>query len=157
MAPAYDWKLAVALIPTNEACRAGARAADQPVKFEGIRREEPEHSYAETAWDAARNADAWEQLAGKRVMIRVAIKSTDNQYLLPDVTGAEFLSFLVGGPEGSDSGLPLRCYVKKGTRHERAVKQAKGYGTGKPEEFHVIKGIARPKRQLVVEVVERAE
>jgi hypothetical protein len=51
----------------------------------------------------------------------------------------------------------MQCYVKKGTRFERVMKQAKGYASGKPEEFHVLKGIARPNRQMVVEVIERAD
>jgi hypothetical protein len=48
-------------------------------------------------------------------------------------------------------------FVKKGTRFERALKQAKGYGPGKPEELHVIKGVAKPNRTMIVEVIEKAD
>ena len=155
--PKYDWKLALTLFPKNPKCKAGARASNLEVKFEGVERKEETREYEETAWDVARNKDAWEKLAGKRVSLKVGIKTTDNQYPLEDVKEAEYQCFMVGGAEGSDSGLPLRCYVKKGTRFERVMKQAKGYSSGKPEEMHVIKGIARPNRQMVVEGIEKAE
>ena len=51
----------------------------------------------------------------------------------------------------------MRCYVKKGTKYERVVKNAKDATRGKPEELYVIKGIARQNRNMVVEVVERAD
>jgi hypothetical protein len=159
MAPAYDWKLALALFPKNEQCGAGARRKKLEVKFEGIVREEPKHEYEEVTWETAKSKDEWAKLEGKRVMIKVAIQSTDNSYYLDDVKEAEFTCFKALGPEGSESGgLPLRCYVKKGTRHDRAVRQAKGVmSSSKPEELHVAKGIARKDRQLVAEVVEKAE
>ncbi len=154
--PAYDWKKALTLFPKNAQCQAGARAANQDVKFTGIERKEEEHEYAETTWDVAKSKDEWEKLKDKRVTLKVAIKAIDNQWMLEDIKKDEYECFLVGGPEGTDSGgLPLRCYVKKGTRFERAVKQAKGYTSGKPEETHIIKGIARTNRQIVVEVVEK--
>ena len=154
--PAYDWKKALTLFPKNAQCKAGARAANQPVSFTGIERKEAEHEYAETTWDVAKNKDEWEKLKDKRVMLKVAIRSVDNQWFLDDIKKEEWNCFTVGGPEGSDSGgLPLRCYVKKGTRHERAMKNSKGYTSGKPEETHILKGIARTNRQLVVEVIEK--
>jgi hypothetical protein len=155
--PLYDWKKALTLFPKNAKCKAGARASTLDAKFEGVERREETHEYEETTWDVAKNRDAWEKLAGKRVQLKVAISRTDTQYPLDDIKEADYQAFMVGGPEGSDSGLPMRCYVKKGTRFERVVKQAKGYASGKPEEMHLIKGIARPNRQMVVESVERAD
>jgi hypothetical protein len=65
---------------------------------------------------------------------------------------------MVQGPGGiDDGGLPMKCYIKLGTRYERVVKNRKDYGNGKPEESYVIKGVARENRQMVVEVVERAD
>ena len=37
------------------------------------------------------------------------------------------------------------------------ILNQKGYSTGTPEQWHVIKGIARTNKQMVVEVVERAD
>lgn len=156
--PAYDWKKALTLFPKNPACKAGARAAAQPVKFEGIERKDESYEYEETTWDVAKNADAWAKLAGKRVMLTVSISSLDKQYQLDGVKEADYQSFMTRGPDGIDSGgQPLRCYVKKGTRCERAVLQTKGLASGRPEDKQIIKGVAHPNRQIVVEVVEKAE
>ena len=51
----------------------------------------------------------------------------------------------------------MRVYVLRGTRFERVFKQAKGYGPGRPEETHVVKGVAKTGRQMLVEAVERAD
>ena len=75
---------------------------------------------------------------------------------LDDIKEPEYHCFMVMSPEESD-GLPLRCYVKRGTKHERAMRNAKWVTTGKPEESYVIKGVARQNRQMVVEVIERAD
>ena len=157
VSPAYDWKKALELFPKNPACKAGARPLQLVVKFEGVARTEETHEYAETTWEVARNAATWDKLNGQRVQLKVAVKSADNQYLLPEVKKEERAVWQVGGPLGSDSGLPMRVYVLRGTRHERVFNQAKGYASGKPEELHVIKGIAKPNRQMLVEVIERAE
>ena len=62
------------------------------------------------------------------------------------------------GPEGNESpGLPLRLYVKKGTKPERVVRQAKSYSSGPVEQTYVIKGVVRENRQLIAELVERAD
>lgn len=37
------------------------------------------------------------------------------------------------------------------------MRGAKGYRTGMPEAFYVVKGVARSNRQLVTEAVEKAE
>lgn len=158
VAPAYDWKKALELFPSNPACKAGARRIELAVKFDGIERTRAEHEYAETSWDVARNESEWSKLEGQRVMLVVAVKSSDNQWFLGDVPQAQHLVWAVGGPQGNGSpGLPLRVYVQRGTRFERVLRQAKGYGTGPAEETYWIKGIARGQRQLVVEAVERAE
>ena len=82
----------------------------------------------------------------------------DNQYQLDDIKEALYQAFKVQSPEGIDGGgLPMRCYVRKGTKHERMVKNAKDATRGKPEETFIIKGIARQNRNMVVEVVEKAD
>lgn len=154
--PLYDWKSALLLVPKNPACKAGARPAPQPVKFEGIERKVETFEYAESSWEAAKNRDAWDKLAGKRVMLKVALKPADNQYQLEDIKKEEYQAFQVSSHDDS-GGLPMRCYVKKGTQYERVMKNAKDFATGKPEESYIIKGVARQNRSMVVEVIERAD
>jgi hypothetical protein len=156
--PLYDWKKAVTLVPKNPKCKAGARPAPQPVKFEGIERKEETFEYVESGWDAAKNRDSWDKLDKKRVSLKVTVRPPDNQYLLDDIKNTEYQAFKVQGPEGIDSGgLPMLCYVKKGTRFERVMKNAKDFANGKPEETYIIKGVVRSNRQMVVEVIERAD
>jgi hypothetical protein len=83
----------------------------------------------------------------------------DNQYMLGnEAPEATHSVFMVTGPDGSDShGLPLRAYVKKGGKAERVANQAKSYSTGQPEQWYFIKGVAKTNKQMVVEVVERAD
>lgn len=154
--PLYDWRSAINLFPKNAKCKAGARAADLPVKFEGIERKEETFEYAETTWEVAKNRDAWDKLDKKRVFLKIAVKPIDNQYQLDGVKKEEYTAFQVISVDDS-GGLPMRCYAKKGTKVERAVKNAKDFGNGKPEETYIIKGIARSPRQMVVEVIERAD
>ncbi len=157
-APAYDWAKAVQLFPRNPKVAAGARAKTFPAQFGGITRTETSFDYDETTWDVAKGKDAWEALSGKRVGLKVVIRSTDNQYQLDDVKKDEYQAFTVTGPEGTDSGgLPMRMYVKKGTTAERVLNQAKSYSSGPPQQWYVVKGVARSNRQLVAEVIERAE
>ena len=155
-APVYEWQAALKLFPGNPACKAGARPVPLPVKFEGIVRQEPVHEYAASSWEVAADRTAWDALDGKRVALTVGLFGEDNQWQLPDVPEAEFLPFKAGSPTG-DGGLPIRCYVKRGTRHERAMRQGSGDPRSKPESTWVLKGIARANRQMVVESVERAE
>jgi hypothetical protein len=104
------------------------------------------------------SAANWDKLDGKRISMKVAIQESDNQWQLDDIKKEQFSSWKVGGPEGSNSpGLPIRVYVPVGTRTERAFQQAKGYTTGTVEETHIIKGIVRAPRQLVVESVEKSD
>ena len=156
--PLYDWKSAVKLFPKNPKCKAGARSSDQPVKFEGIERKEEAFEYAESSWDAAKDRSKWDANDKKRVSLKVAIQRADNSYQLADIPKDQYLCFMVQGPGGiDDGGLPMKCYIKLGTRFERVVKNRKDYGNGKPEESYIIKGIARENRQMIVEVVERAD
>ena len=53
-------------------------------------------------------------------------------------------------------GLPLRCYVKKGTGAERKMIDAKHYSRS-VEQVYVVKGMARENRQLVVEGIEAVD
>ncbi len=153
-APAYDWKHALTLVPQAAACSAGARPAPQPVAFTGVARVEPVHEYTEVAWDVARDRAAWDRLVGQRVVLVLAINRLDNQNPLAEAPAAQFQAFVAGSPAG-DAGLPLRCYVRRGTRHERAVTQAKGYSGGRVEELHRVMGVVHENRQLLVERVER--
>jgi hypothetical protein len=78
--------------------------------------------------------------------------------MLDDVKKDDYLCFMATGPEGSESGgLPLRLYVKKGTRQERVVQQAKPYSSGPVEQTYTIKGVVRSNRQMVAEGIERAD
>jgi len=154
--PAYPWKSAVDLIPKNPKCKAGARQVPVTVKFEGIERNEETFEYAETTWDNAKDRAKWTALEKKRVMLKIAVKPIDNQYQLDDIKKDEYTAFQVSSVDDS-GGLPMRCYVKKGTRYERVVKNARDFGTGKPEETYLIKGIARENRSMVVEVIERLD
>ena len=64
---------------------------------------------------------------------------------------------MVMSPDDS-GGLPMRCYIKRGTKYERVMKNAKWVqGGAKPEETYIIKGIPRENRQMIVEVIERAD
>jgi len=154
--PVYPWKSAVNLIPKNPKCKAGARQIPLTVKFEGIERKEESFEYAETTWDAAKDRAKWDVLDKKRVTLKIAVKPIDNTYQLDDIKKDQYTAFQVSSIDDS-GGLPMRCYVRKGTRFERVVKNAKDFGNGKPEESYIIKGIARGNRSMVVEVIERAD
>jgi hypothetical protein len=157
--PLYPWDKAVQLFPKNPKVTAGARAKDLPVSFTGVARAETSYDYQDVTWaDAAKSASTWDKLDGKRVAMKVVIRSTDNQWQLPDLSKDEYTPVSVTGPEGADSGgLPMRIYVKKGTKAERTVLKAKSYSSGTPEQWYFIKGVARGNRQLVAEAVERAD
>jgi hypothetical protein len=157
--PLYPWDKALKLFPTNPKVTAGARAKDFPVSFTGVTRTEEAHEYQDVTWaDAAKSAGTWEPLDGKRVAMRVVISRIDNQYQLPDISKDEYTAFMVTGPEGSDSGgLPMRVYVKKGGKTERVVRQAKAYSSGTPEQWYTLKGVARGNRQMIAELIERAD
>jgi hypothetical protein len=103
------------------------------VKFEGIERKEETIEYAETSWDAAKDRSKWDALKDKRVSLKVSLRPIDNQYQLEDITAAQYTPFQVHGVDGTDSGgLPMRCYVKKGTKYERVVKNAKDSSRASP-------------------------
>ena len=158
-APAYDWAKAVKLFPRNPKVTAGARESTFPVKFTGKPPEaEVAYDYAETDWDTAKNKEAWEKLVNKRVALKLVINRTDTQYQLDDVKKEDYLCFIAVGPQGSNAnGLPLRLYVKRGTKPERVVQQAKDYSSGPVDQIYLIKGVARSNRQMIAEVVERAD
>ncbi len=156
--PLYPADSVVNLIPKNPKCKAGARQIPLEVKFEGIERKEETFEYAETNWETAKDRSKWDALDKKRVFLKVTLKPADNTYQLDDIKKEEYQAFKVTGEQGNDSGgLPLYCYVKKGTRFERVMKNAKDWGNGRPEETYIIKGIARTPRNMVVEVIERAD
>jgi hypothetical protein len=158
-APAYDWSKATQLFPKNAKVTAGARASNLPVKFTGVTPVAgPSYDYEESTWDVAKNKATWDKLDGKRVQLKVVLRDMDNTYQLDDVKKDEYQPFTATGPEGIDSGgLPLRLYVKKGTRMERVVRNAKSYSSGQPQEWYVVKGVVRSNRQMIAEVVEKTE
>src|SRR5205814_8689535 len=80
--PLYPWKSALTMVPKNPKCKAGARPAPQPVKFEGIERKEETFEYAESSWDAAMNRDSWDKLEKKRVSLKVSVGPPDDTYQL---------------------------------------------------------------------------
>ncbi len=154
---AYDWKQALNAFPKNEKCKAGARPVKLEVKFEGVERKEETFEYAESGWDVAKDKTKWDGVGGKRVALKIAIRGTDNDYQLGEVSKEQYHCFMVMSPDDS-GGLPLRCYVKRGTKYERVMKNAKWVqGGAKPEESYVIKGVPKPNRQMIVEVIERAD
>ena len=157
--PAYPWQSAVQLFPKNAKVTSGARAKDLPVSFSGVARKDESYDYADTTWEAsAKSAGTWDKLDGKRVALKIVIRTTDNQYTLADAPKDAFSCFSICGPEGIDSGgLPMRVYVKKGTTAERKMNDAKSYSSGTPEQTYVLKGVARSGRMMVVEAVERAD
>lgn len=159
LAPAYPWEKAMNLFPKNPKCTAGARAKDLPVKFTGVARTEETFEYADVEWnDTAADKNKWEALSGKRVSLKVVINRIDNQWMLPEAPKDTFTVFMVSGPEGSNSpGLPLRVYVKKGGKAERVVQNAKAYSSGAPDQWYFVRGVAKTNRQLIAEVVERAD
>ncbi len=160
MAPAYDWKDAIAFFPKNAKVTAGARASElgAHVATQTSAAPEPSFEYQDVTWDAAKSADAWDKLQGKRVALTVVIRDTDNQYQLADIKKEDYLCFTVAGPLGMDSGgLPLRVYVKKGSKHERTVQNAKSYSSGTPDQTYVLKGVVRSPRQMIAESVTRAD
>lgn len=159
LSPPYPWDKAMDLFPKNPKCTAGARAKDLPVKFTGVARTEESHDYDEVAWnDAAADKNKWEALGGKRVSMKVVIRRVDNQWMLPDAPKEQFTVFLVTGPDGNDSpGLPLRVYVKKGGKAERVLNNAKDYSSGAPDQWYFIKGVAKTAKQMIAEIIERAD
>ncbi len=158
MAPAYDRTLAMSLFPRNAECKAGARPAALTVKFDGVARTDEQHDYTDVTWDDVQSDANWAKLDGKRISMKVAIQQVDNQWNLDDIKKDDYASWKIGGPQGTDSpGLPVRVYVKAGTRAQRTFNQAKGYSTGTVEETHIVKGIARSGRQIVIESVEKSD
>lgn len=158
-APAYEWSKAVLLFPKNPKMKSGAKMSTFPATFTGKTPEaQAAYDYDESTWDVAKNKDAWEKLASKRVALKLVIQRTDNQYMLDDVKKEDYLCFMATGPDGTDSGgLPLRLYVKRGTKQERVVQQAKPYSSGPVEQTYSIKGLVRSNRQMIAEVIERAD
>jgi hypothetical protein len=156
-APAYDWKEALKMVPKNPECTAGARPFAEAASFTGIVREETKHTYAETPWETCKRAETWAPLDGQRVAITVGIQRANNNYQLADVKADEYDCWSVCGPEGSDSGLPMNVYVKRGGPADRAMKTARTSERGKPDQLYVLSGVARANRTLVVESVARAD
>ena len=158
-APAYDWQKALLLFPKNAKVTAGARASTFPVKFSGVSKAaEAAGNWDETSWDVAKNRNSWDAMDGKHVAMKVVIRDPDNQYQLDDIKTGEYQAFTICGPEGIDSGgLPMRAYVKRGTKWERVLQNAKSYSSGPPAQTYIVKGVVRTNRQLVIEAMERAD
>ncbi|MCU0867720.1 MAG: right-handed parallel beta-helix repeat-containing protein [Planctomycetes bacterium] len=156
-APAYDWQQCLTMVPKNPECTAGARPARMAATFTGIVREEVSHEYTETPWTSARSADSWAALDGKRVAIKVGVQRSNNNFQLDDIKKEEYDCYAIIGPEGLDGGLPMNCYVKRGSSAERVLRTAKMSERGAPDQLYLLSGIARGRRTLVVEVAAKAD
>jgi hypothetical protein len=156
-APAYDWKQCLTMVPKNPECKAGARPSQSAAKFTGIVREEVVHEYAETPWATAKRADTWAALDGQRVAIKVGVQSANNNFQLEDIKKEDYDCYSIIGPEGIDGGLPMNCYVKRGSSAERVLRTAKMSDRGVPDQLYLVSGVARGKRTLVVEAAVKAD
>jgi hypothetical protein len=156
-APAYDWQRCLTMVPKNPECTAGARPARMEATFTGIVREEVSHEYAETPWASARSVDTWAALDGKRIAIQVGVQRANNNFQLEDIKKEDYDCYAIIGPEGLDGGLPMNCYVKRGTNAERVLRTAKMAERGAPDQLYVLRGIARGRRTLVVEDAAKAD
>lgn len=156
-APAYEWQKTLTMVPKHPECAAGARPAREAAKFTGVAREEVTHDYAETPWETAKRADSWAALDGKRVAIKVGIQRVDSSFKLDDVKKEEYDCYQIIGPEGFDGGLPMNCYVKRGSAAERGLRTAKMSDRGAPDQLYVLSGVARQNRTLVVEAVLKVD
>lgn len=152
-APAYEWQRALELFPANPACKAGARPIPLEVKLDGVVRQEPTHAYEDVAWEVTKDSRAWDAMDGKRVALRVAVLPQDNNYLLPELE-PDYQLYKAMSPAGTD-GLPIYLYLPRGSRHERAARLGVTDPRSTPETTFIVRGIARPRRCLVVESVEK--
>lgn len=156
-APAYDWQQCLTMVPKNPECKAGARPFQSAAKFTGIVREEVLHEYAETPWATAKRADTWAALDGQRVAIKVGVQSANSNFQLDDIKKEDYDCYSIIGPEGIDGGLPMNCYVKRGSSAERVLRTAKMSDRGAPDQLYVLSGVARGKRTLVVEAAVKGD
>ena len=157
LAPNLPWKDAINVFPKNPKVKAGARARDLPVSFTGKAPvAEVAHEYENTDWSKMRSKDAWAPLKGKRVQVKIVICDTGSQYDLDDIKTDDYQAFRVYGEEGdAPGGLPMHVYVKRGTRQERLMQDAKTYRSGTPDQIYLVKGVARENRTLTFEQIER--
>lgn len=156
-APAYDWQKTLTMVPKNPECKAGARPFQEAAKFTGIVREETTQEYTETPWETAKKADTWAALDGKRVALKVGVQRVDNQFKLDDIKKEDYDCYVLCSPTGLDGGLPMHCYVKRGTLAERGLRTAKMAERGSPDQLYLVSGVARANRTLVVEVVAKTD
>ena len=82
--PLYPWEKALQLFPKNPKVTAGARAKDLPVSFTGVARErdEPRVPGGHLGGHREERRRRGTKLEGKRVAMRVVIRSIDNQFQL---------------------------------------------------------------------------
>ncbi|MBL8911874.1 MAG: right-handed parallel beta-helix repeat-containing protein, partial [Archangium sp.] len=152
-APMYDYKKALSLFPKKPS-NVGAKKVALPVKFEGIVREDPSFSGEDTDWDTL-IADPT-KLAGKKVVIRAAIRGEDNKYLTPGIDQAVYASWYFMKP--LDNGRAKNVYVKRGTKFERVLRNAKNLGPGeKAVETFVIKGTVQQNGDIVAELISKED
>ncbi|MFN0138250.1 MAG: right-handed parallel beta-helix repeat-containing protein [Phycisphaerae bacterium] len=156
-APAYDWQKCLKMVPKHPECAAGARPMTEPAKFTGIVREEVAHEYAVTPWEVAKKADTWAALDGKRVAIKVGVERVDNSFKLDDIKKEEYDCYVLCSPTSLDGGLPMHCYVKRGTTAERGLRTAKMAPRGAPDQLYLVSGIARANRTMVVEAIAKED
>ncbi|MFO0593983.1 MAG: right-handed parallel beta-helix repeat-containing protein [Myxococcaceae bacterium] len=152
-APMYDYKKALTLFPKKE-LKAGAHQVALQVRFDGIVREEPSFAWEDSDWDALIGDPG--KLAGKRVAVKVSIRNEDNKYLTPNIDQAAYASWNFMKP--LDSGRAKNVYVKRGSKYERVLRNAKVPGPGeKAKEVYVIKGTVQANGDLVADVIVKDE
>lgn len=152
-APLYDFKKALTLFP-KKPLAAGAKKVALSAKFDGVVREDPSFTWDDTDWDTL-VADPT-KLAGKRMAVRVAIRGEDNKYLTPGVDQAVYASWNFMKP--NDNGRAKNVYVKRGTKFERVLRNAKSLGPGeKAVETFVIKGTVQQNGDLVADVIVKED
>ena len=161
LAPNLPWKEALNAFPKNPKVKAGARAKDLPVVFSGTGGgggAEAQHNYEQVDWTKGKSKDTWAAFDGKHVTMKIVIKDDDSNYYLSDIKKDDYQCYSIWGENGDkDGGLPMKAYVKRGTKHERVMQKAKSYRTGDPDETYIVKGVARENRTLIVESIERAD
>ncbi|MFT3712237.1 MAG: right-handed parallel beta-helix repeat-containing protein [Archangium sp.] len=152
-APMYDYKKALTLFPKKE-MKAGAKKTALSVKFDGVVREDPSFTWDDTDWDTLIADPA--KLAGKRFAVRASIRGEDNKYLTPGIDQAAYASWYFMKPQ--DNGRAKNVYVKRGTKFERALRNAKPLGPGeKAVEVFVIKGTVQANGDIVADVIVKED
>jgi hypothetical protein len=157
-ARAYDWKQALALVPRNPACKAGARPIPLEVKFNPNPPPRPEpKTYDAAEFKAVQDRGA--PLDGKAVEFAGKIgemRDVASARYLDDVNPEAWGAVLLMGPEGKESGFPVTAYYRRDTRLEKALKKSDEHA------LYKLRGIARKGSAgmagcMILEAIEKAD